>query len=414
MIRVSKLALAITLSLGATALSTVPAQAQKNKKDADVQLNVGEAFRKPAAAAETAVKAKDWATAETQIAAAEAQVKNEDEKYYAASLRFQLEYGRGNEAGQIAPLQVLVVNPKTPPESVKPYTGHLNFLLGKAAVAKKDNAATIQYLTKARENGATQIDIPLWLANAYSATGKNAEAVAETRKAIDQAKAGGQKAPAEWYEFAIPKINALGDRSAMASWAALYVQDYPTTKNWNTLIRIFGLEGKATTDRAAKLEKLDRFRLMRATKTLANRSDYADYAYTAQSSGLPWEAISVIDEGRANGKLPATDADANRTYAAAKTGVTNSPSLDALAKQGGVGNADALLGAGKDAEALALYDAALAKGGDANEINLHRGIALQRLGRKDEAKAAFALVKSGPLADHALLWTAAVDYPPSA
>ncbi|WP_204307115.1 tetratricopeptide repeat protein, partial [Klebsiella aerogenes] len=68
-----------------------------------------------------------------------------------------------------------------------------------------------------------------------------------------------------------------------------------------------------------------------------------------------------------------------------------------LAKQGGVGNADALLAAGDNARALELYDAALAKGGaDANEINLHRGIALQRLGRKEEAKTAFQAVKTGP------------------
>jgi hypothetical protein len=37
---------------------------------------------------------------------------------------------------------------------------------------------------------------------------------------------------------------------------------------------------------------------MRATNALADRNDYADYSFAAQQSGLPWEAVAVIDEGR--------------------------------------------------------------------------------------------------------------------
>jgi len=409
----SKLALAAMLSLGTTALTATPAAAQKKNDKADPNaLKVSDEFRKPAALAETAVKAKDWATAEPQITAAEAAAKNDDEKYYAAWLRLQLELGRGNEAGQIAPLQVLVVSPRTAPAAVGPYNARLNFLLGKAAAAQKKHADVINYMTKARELGEKNVDIPLMLANSYAATGKNAEAAAEARNAIEFAKSTGQKAPEAWYQFAIPKVNATGNRDAVADWLAYYLKDYPSVKNWRWAMEVLG-QGAKGTDRNAKIERLDLYRLRRATNALADRGDYADYAYAAQSSGLPWEALSVIEEGRKNGKLPATDADGNRTYTAAQAGVKSSPSLDALAKQGGVDNADALLAAGDSTRALALYDAALAKGGaNAAEINLHRGIALARLGRKDEAKTAFQAVTTGPFVNIALLWQVSLESPP--
>ena len=346
------------------------------------------------------------------ITAAEAAAKNDDEKYYAAWLRLQLELGRGNQAGQIDPLQVLVVSPRTAPAAVGPYNARLNFLLGKAAAAQKKHADVVNYMTKARELGEKNVDIPLMLANSYAATGKNAEAAAEARNAIEFAKSTGQKAPEAWYQFAIPKVNATGNRDAVADWLAYYLKDYPSVKNWRWAMEVLG-QGAKGTDRNAKIERLDLYRLRRATNALADRGDYADYAYAAQSSGLPWEALSVIEEGRKNGKLPATDADGNRTYTAAQAGVKSSPSLDALAKQGGVDNADALLAAGDSTRALALYDAALAKGGaNAAEINLHRGIALARLGRKDEAKTAFQAVTTGPFVNIALLWQVSLESPP--
>ncbi len=416
---VSKLALAAALALGSTALGVSPAAAQK-KDDKGGNLQVSDEFRKAAGPAETAVKAKDWATAAPLITAAEAAAKNDDEKYFAAWMRLQQALGQNDQAGQLRALQVLVSNPKTPANAVQPYNAHLNLLLGLQAASAKKNAEAIQYLTKARELGSTYPDIPVMLANAYGASGKNAEAVAEVDKAMATDAAAGRKSPEAWYKFVIPKVSASGDRAATARWLQRFIQAYPTTQNWRWATQVFGLTNQGT-DRTAKIERMDRFRLLRATQSLADRGDYADYAYAAQSSGLPWEAISVIEEGRKSGKVPATDADVNRTFTAAQAGVKSSPSLDALAKQGEAAkdgktasqNADALLAAGDNARALALYDQALTKGGvDASEINLHRGIALQRLGRKDEAKAAYQQVTAPAYANLAMLWLASVEFPP--
>jgi uncharacterized protein YdeI (BOF family) len=108
---VSKLALAAALTIG---LAATPAMAQKKKKD-DAQaapaLNVSEAFRKPAAAAEAALKASDWATADTQLAAAEAVAKNDDEKYYSAFMRLTIEIHKQSMPGIIAACDALIASP---------------------------------------------------------------------------------------------------------------------------------------------------------------------------------------------------------------------------------------------------------------------------------------------------------------
>ena len=89
----------------------------------------------------------------------------------------------------------------------------------------------------------------------------------------------------------------------------------------------------------------------------------------------------------------------------------------ATAKDGSTASqtADAYLASANYAKALELYDLAIQKGGvNAEEVNLHRGEALFYLGRKDEARAAFALVKGPATADIALLWTTALGLPPLA
>lgn len=414
---VSKLALAAALTLGAPVLIATAASAQ-GKEQKGPELKVSDEFRKAAAPAEAAVKAKDWATAEPLIAAAEAVAKNDDEKYFAGWMRLQLELATQDQAGQIAALDLLVRNPKTPQENVRPYEVALNQLRGFAASRDKKHAETIQYLTKARELGANDPDLPVTLANAYAATGNNAQAVAEVNRAIQATKAAGRKPPVDWYKFAIPRVNQSGDRAAMAEWLTRYIQEYPTVQNWRWAVQVFN-QG-ASPGANSKVEKLSLYRLMRATNSLAGRGDYAEYAFIAQQAGLPWESVEVIDEGRKNGKIPASDSDVQRTYQAAQTGVRNEGSLDTLAKQAAnaangaqaAQTADAFLASGNSARALELYDLALKKGGvNADEINLHRGVALKRLGRNDEARAAFQQVKGG-YANLALLWQSSIDFPP--
>jgi hypothetical protein len=421
---VSKLALAAVLTLGTTALGAAPAAAQKADKKADKnagsQLNVSPEFRKPAAAAEAAVNAKDWATAEPQILAAEGVAKNDDERYYAAWLRFRMDATRNNEEGQLKALTVLVSNPKTPASDMAIYQGQYNFLLGQQAATQKKYAEAIPLLLKARESGSKQPDIEILLANAYSATGKPAESVAEVSRAIEANKTAGRKAPEAWYRFAIPRVYQTGDRAATAQWLTRMLADYPTVQNWRWGVLIFREGADRAGTRFNGTQKIDLYRLMRATKSLADLNDYLEYTNLTSQAGLPWESVAVVGEGRASGKAPAGNADLDRMYTAAQARVKAEGSLDALAKQAATAKdgstasqtADAYLAGANYAKALELYDLALQKGGvNADEVNLHRGQALFYLGRKDEARTAFGAVKAPGAVDIALLWTTALDLP---
>ena len=417
---VSTLALAAVLTLGVAS----PALAQKRDKAAQEdpnapKLSVSAAFRKPAATAETALKAGDWTGAETALAEAEGVAKNADEIYYAAFLRLRIEVHKQNRDGIIKAADALIANPKTPPAHLVEY----NYLRGQATfiVAGTDHAkrqAALPFLLKARELGSNEIDLPFMLAQIYADSGKTAEGVAEMSKAIDLVKAKGKPPEISWYEWAFARVYKSGDRAASTYWMMRIVTDFPTLANWRRVVVLYRDSLNAAKTPLDKKEQLDLYRLMRATGALVDYGDYYNYAKSAIESGLPWEAIAVIDEGRKAGKLPQGDPDIARFYTAGQTAVKNEGALETLASASKTGKesagiGDAFLASGNPTRALAMYDQALTQGGiDANSINLHRAVALLALGRKDEARAAFASVTGSPLGDIAKLWVTWMDLPP--
>jgi len=412
--KVSQLALAAVLTLG---LAATPAMAQKKKKgeeQAAPALQISEAFRKPAAAAETALKAQDWANAEIQLAAAEAAAVNDDEKYYARFMRMTVELHKQSFPGIMQAADALIASPKTPPAHLPEYyykRGQATFLSGKRADA-------IPFLLKARELGYTETTATYMIPQAYFDAGKTNEGLDELGKAMDGVRAKGGKPDESLYNFAVSRVYKTGDRATTAVWLMRETRDYPTKANWRRVIVLYReMLDKAGTplDRA---QKIDLFRLMRFTGGMAGQGDYFDYSTAALAAGLPWEAVTVIDEGKNEKVIPAGDADFAKVYASSKTAVTNEGSLDKIANTAGTGKeiagtGNAFLSSGNYARALEMYDKATAKGGvDADEIALHRGVALVQLGRKDEARTAFAAVRAAPLADIAKFWVTWMDLPP--
>ena len=83
---------AAALLAGGASLAIQPAVAQKKDKKAEGPgLKLSKEVQAPAAAAQTALAANDYATAETSIAQAEAAAKTDDERYIAAAMRLNLE-----------------------------------------------------------------------------------------------------------------------------------------------------------------------------------------------------------------------------------------------------------------------------------------------------------------------------------
>jgi tetratricopeptide (TPR) repeat protein len=195
-----------------------------------------------------------------------------------------------------------------------------------------------------------------------------------------------------------------------------YLRDYPTVANWRIII--INYRNTLPREGGDRFARINLYRMLRGTGALADTNDYFEYAQSAQLAGLPWEAIAVIDEGRKSGKVPTGEVDFNRVYTASKTAVTNEGSLETIAKAAKTGKdfsaiADAFLASGNNARALELYDVALTKGdANANAVNLHRGVALVNLNRKDEAKTAFgAVTGAGSLTDIAKFWLVWLELP---
>ena len=162
-----------------------------------------------------------------------------------------------------------------------------------------------------------------------------------------------------------------------------------------------------------KSEKVDLYRLMKATDALADQGDYEAYAQYANDLGLPDEAKTVITAGKAAGKIPASDTVAAAILKQANNGISSEGSLAALATKASSSakgdlasqTADAYLGQGNYAKAIELYKVALQKGvAKPDTVNLHLGIAEAMSGDKAAAATQFGTVQAAPTKDVATLW----------
>lgn len=413
---------AAALLAGGASLAVQPAAAQKKDKKAEgPAMKLSKEVQAPAAAAQTALAANDFATAETSIAQAEAAAKTDDERYIAAAMRLNLEakkigVNQGSDAALAVPLKALVTNPKTPPADL----GRYNYELGRIATNAKDNAGAAQYFAAAQAAGYSNPNMTLQLVKSKADAGDLAGASTEMDKVIAAQAAAGQKPGEDLYRYMIAKSNQKKNGALTYTWLKKYVEAYPTAKNWRDVVTTFGLTsgGVATLDKG---QKVDLYRLLRHGKALADQYDYEIYAQFAFDLGIPWEAKTILAEGKANGKIPASSPGATSLTAAVNKSISNEGSLSSLETRAkaaangklAAGTADAYFGTGDYAKALDLYRVALQKGQvDADVINTRIGIALAYSGDKAGARTAFESVKGQPRADMAGLWTEYLDHPP--
>jgi len=307
------------------------------------------------------------------------------------------------------PLDALIANPATPAAD----RGRYAYRRGALAFNGKQYPIALQYFAKAKELGYSDPNLPLQIIKAKMDSGDVAGATADLDASITQMSASGQKAPEEYYRYAIAKSYAAKRKPETMAWLKKWITAYPSAKNWRDVLILSGIQKDAliTLDEP---QKVDIFRLMRATNSLADQTDYLQYADSVNRRGLPSEAQAVIKEGLASGKIPAANTMAKGLLADATKNIAADGPLSGLEKRAATapngklaaGTADAYLGQNNYAKSVELYRLALTKGGvDADDVNLHLGIALARSGDKAGAATAFSAVKASPKADIAGLWT---------
>lgn len=414
---VSKAALATVLAIGAsTVMTTAPVEAQRNKKEETKPAapKITEAFRVPALAADTAATAKDIPTAEAQFALANAAVSNEDERFINEQIRLKIGELKKDPAWVSQALDYLMTSPKTTPENLAAY----NFSRGMAALNQKKPAEALPFLRKARELGYPDPNLPLKLGTALIDSGDVEGGVAEIDTAVKATKASGQPVPDTWYRYAYGKLQAANKPQAANAWIRRLVSDYPKPENWRTMLLTYRQTQASGDTPAARNQRIDLYRLMRATNALAGEADYIIYADEASRLGLRHEAVAVIEEGQRTGKIPAGNADAKSILASAKQGIATDSSLASLEKEGrGAQNgrlaalaANGFMAQGQAAKAVELYQLALQKGGvEEPQTRLRLGIAQAQAGDMAAAKTSFTALNGTPVAELAAFWALYLD-----
>ncbi len=405
---VSSLALGAALLLG-----TAPsgALAAKEKPASAPAMTLSKEFRAAAGPAQAAIKAGP-AAADAAVSAAEAAATTPDDKFVAGQLRLQVGGATKNQAMQQKAVIAMLSSGSALAAADAP---KLNFYAGQFAYLANDFPRAIQYLTEADRLGyrPPEQDGYLLLAESNFKSNNVPLGLSFVDKAVAAKAAAGAKAPEAWFQRAASVAYKAKLNAESAKWTRAQVRAYPSVDNWRSALVVY--RDGATRDGNLNL---DIFRLMRLTKSLAGERDYYEFASLATERGLPGEAKSIIDEGMATSAIPANSRALNELRGMASAKIAgDQASLAASERQAGASatgrvasaTADAYLGYGQDAKAIALYKTALTKGGvDVDAVNTRMGIALLRSGDKAAARTAFSAVK-GARADIAAFWLLWLD-----
>jgi tetratricopeptide (TPR) repeat protein len=181
------------------------------------------------------------------------------------------------------------------------------------------------------------------------------------------------------------------------------LENYPSQEYWREII-----ERQAQKDNVNPRLELDFYRLLEETDNLKGADEYVEMAQLAIKSGMPAEALRVLNtgfekavfaqgpDGAEQGKLKA-----QAQLQAEKDSKALEP-LEKLAKSGNefAALADAYLSKRQWARAVVFYDKALSMGGLRRpaEVQLHSGMALIKSGDSEKAQKVLAQIHDDPTA----------------
>ena len=407
----STTALALSLALGAVAVTAVTPAAAKKKEDAAAApaAKYSDGFRKVAPPVQDALGKKDYAAAKAALPAAQAAATTDDDKYAAATFALQIAQGTNDTVGIGTAADAMIASGKAPPElQIQLYQvqGQNAFNAGKLDVA--DRAFTQVNTMKPNDP-----DVLISLAAVKSRENQGPAALQYVDQAIQAKKATGQPVDEDWYRRALSMAYDGKQPAGVIKYGQLLADAYPRADIWRIALQTY-----RDTNQLDPQADLDTLRLMRATNSLAGERDYYEYANTALNKGFPGEAKAVIDQGMSsnmidNKALATSKALAEiKSVAGSKIAADKAdlPVSEKKARAAADGKqalliGDAYLGYGQYAQAVDLYKIALQKGGtDANVVNLHMGEALAQSGQKPAAAQAFGAV-TGPNQTLAQYWT---------
>ena len=446
--KVSKIALAIALAAGAAAgadaqegagysqNSAQPTQPQQQQPQGERRRRGQQAQAQPEAAAqpgaitgtltreeraliqplEQAIQAAGtagpWDAANAALAAAQAGVTSPYGKFFVASRQLQIGQRTNNIQMQAQAIDAMIASGGAPADVLPQLT------IGRARIAlqARDWPTAERILTEIVAGAPNDVERLWQLAEVKIQMEKNAEALTLYQRLLEATTAAGQTPPEDRIKRALDIATATRQRAAAATLGQQLVRAYPTRANWNQVLVAF--RNQAGTD---VQYMLDVRRMMRAAGAFSRQEEYLEFAGHLTRAGQPGEVKAVLDTGIQRGLVPASNAEAAQMLSTANGRITEDraslPALRTRAMASASGReariaGDTFYGYGQYAEAVALYRAALQKGGeDANLVNLRLGAALFAAGQAAEAQAACRAVTGTDRAALAALWLLWIDRP---
>jgi hypothetical protein len=421
---VSRIALGVALALGGSALVlTSPADAQRRGNRQQQQqtqqpqsppLQLSREERAVLVPLEAAARGTDRAAQDAALAAARPVLRGADARYAFARYQLLIADQRDDNAMMREAVDVVLESSRVPAEELPLFlTVQAQLAVDGGDLPKAERAYT--RLVQLRPNDADVLGNLALIRIQQRQSG-----LAYLQRAIAARQAAGGQVPESWLQHALRETYDSSDPALKAQSigiARTLVTAYPTPVNWRNALLTY--REARQVDSATQL---DIWRLMRAAGALAGERDWYDFANTLTLGGYPAEAKAVLDDGIARrmvdaGRSPFRELLVSINGRISEDRATlNSAQRDALAAATGtpaLRTGDAFFGHGRYPEALALYQAALQKGGvDAGLVNMRLGITHAMAGQRAEAEAAFRAI-TGPRGDLAALWLLWLSRPAS-
>ncbi|MEO7386370.1 MAG: hypothetical protein ABIX37_05500 [Gammaproteobacteria bacterium] len=243
---------------------------------------------------------------------------------------------------------------------------------------------------------------------AYQMMGNDKAAIASVQNAV---RLSGGRPAENWLRILLQSYSALGDTKGVAATTERLVTLYPTNDNWKLLSSALRRQASGD-DRVA----MNVYRLMGELDLMDKPDDCTEAAVAAILSGVPAEAVKIMEKGSAKKVFGPTgpDARAQKILAdARRRAAAQQPTLAKLAQQAAASKlgedeievGQVLLSFGQANQSLAAGQRALKKGGNADDAWMLIGRSQVYLKNGAEARKAFAQVKGAEAASVAKLWS---------
>lgn len=354
---------------------------------------------------QTALGARDWATADTALAAARAAAANPYEQYLVARADLMIGSGQQNQARQAAAADAIMASNGVPDTE----KAQIYVITAQLAYNARNFAAAAERAALAAAAGASNEQLPLLRMSALFEAGNADGAIAYFRELESAAAAHGQHAPDAIYGMVGRNLQELDRTSDLLPVLIDRASFYPDESNMRAAI--LTVLQSAPDDTSLSMDML---RLMHAAGAMNNRRFYVEQISNLAEAGLPNEALMMIQAGRTANLIPANDPTFTEVETTQRSKLADDraslPAGERRAAAAADGRLARLMGDayysyGDYPKAEAMYAMALTKSpADADLLNMRIAIVRFAAGNSDGALQALALVTGPVRGNAARLW----------